>query len=108
MVRAGLVDADGNAVTLHGLRNTCASLLLARGLPLIVVSQHLGHANPNITAEVYAHLVDAAQLEAAGDTFDAIHADGRARRICGRSCGSPRVNREIPMARPFSVHSVHL
>jgi integrase len=44
-------------VTLHGLRHTAASIMLAAGVPLIVVSRQLGHANPNITATVYAHLV---------------------------------------------------
>ncbi len=44
-------------VTPHGLRHLHASLLLDQGLPLPAVSARLGHANPNITARVYAHLV---------------------------------------------------
>jgi len=56
--RAGLVDAlDEPLVTLHGLRHTCASIMLMRGVPLTVVSRRLGHADVNITARVYAHLV---------------------------------------------------
>lgn len=58
-------------VTLHGLRHTSASIMLARGAPLIVVSRQLGHANPNITAQVYAHLINTdRQLEAAAAIFD--------------------------------------
>ena len=58
LARAGLVDAAGMPlVSPHGLRHTTASLMLAAGVPLIVVSRQLGHANPNITAQVYAHLL---------------------------------------------------
>lgn len=57
-------------VTLHGLRHTAASIMLGRGVPLIVVSRQLGHANPNITAQVYAHLVNQdEQLDRAAAVF---------------------------------------
>jgi integrase len=70
MARAGLVDKDGKPlVSLHGLRHTCGSILLARGVPLIVVSRHLGHADPNITARVYAHLLSETQLDEAAEVF---------------------------------------
>ncbi len=73
LVRAGLVDADGTPLTtLHGLRHTCGSILLGRGVPLIVVSRHLGHADPNITARVYAHLLADTQLDQVGDVFGEI------------------------------------
>ncbi len=70
--RVGLVDGDGRPlVTFHGLRHTAASLMLAAGVPQIVVSRQLGHANPNITATVYAHLLDDSQLDDAAAVFDA-------------------------------------
>jgi integrase len=70
--RVGLVDDDGEPlVTLHGLRHTAASIMLAHGVPLIVVSRQLGHAHPNVTAQVYAHLLSDAQLDAAAAAFDA-------------------------------------
>jgi integrase len=63
--RAELVDADGSPlVSFHGLRHTAASVGLARGVPLITVSQQLGHARVDITAKVYAHLLDDSQLDA--------------------------------------------
>jgi integrase len=72
--RAGLVaDGDGRSVPLvtpHGLRHTCASIMLARGVPLIVVSRQLGHANPNITATIYAHLLGDSQLDEAAAAFE--------------------------------------
>ncbi len=39
----------------HGLRHLHASLLLAAGLPVPLVSKRLGHANPGITMAIYAH-----------------------------------------------------
>jgi len=43
-------------VRIHDLRHTCASWLLGKGVPLIVVSQHLGHEDVSVTAKVYGHL----------------------------------------------------
>jgi integrase len=45
-------------VSPHGLRHTAASVGLAHGVPLIAVSQQLGHARVDITAKVHAHLLD--------------------------------------------------
>lgn len=69
--RAGLVgDDEVPLVTPHGLRHTCASVMLAKGVPLIVVSRQLGHANPNITATIYAHLLGDSQLDEAAAAFE--------------------------------------
>jgi integrase len=61
--RAGL-QAPGK-LTLHSLRHGFASLLIANGLNVVYVSRQLGHANPSITLEVYAHLFDRADHAAA-------------------------------------------
>ena len=72
LTRAGLVDGSGKPlVTLHGLRHTCGSILLAHDVPLIVVSRHLGHANPNVTAKVYAHLLGDTELDRVASVFEA-------------------------------------
>ena len=44
------------AVRVHDLRHTCASWLLGAGVPLIVVSRHMGHEDTATTARVYGHL----------------------------------------------------
>jgi integrase len=49
----------------HELRHSAASLLLAQGVPLKVVSEFLGHSGINVTANVYAHLLAPARDEAA-------------------------------------------
>ena len=42
----------------HELRHSGASLMLAQGTPLHVVSEVLGHASITITKDVYGHLVE--------------------------------------------------
>jgi integrase len=43
-------------VTLHGLRHTHVSQLIAAGLDVVTVSRRIGHSNPTVTLNVYAHL----------------------------------------------------
>jgi hypothetical protein len=67
MIRESLVDDHGEPlVTLHGLRHTGASIALAGGVALTVVSRQLGHARVDITAKVYAHMLDDRPLDAFG------------------------------------------
>lgn len=43
-------------VTPHGLRHGTATLLLASGASMRAIAEQLGHANPAMTANVYAHV----------------------------------------------------
>ncbi len=58
-------------ITLHALRHTHATLLLAAGVPLHVVSRRLGHASEAFTAQVYAHVLPQ-QGEQAAAAFAAL------------------------------------
>jgi integrase len=49
----------------HELRHSAASLLLAQGVKLQVVSQVLGHASIRMTADVYGHILDPDREDAA-------------------------------------------
>jgi integrase len=44
-------------VTLHSLRHTHASMLIASGVDILTISRRLGHSSPTITLSVYGHLV---------------------------------------------------
>src|SRR5215469_378939 len=44
-------------VTLHSLRHTHASLLIASGMDILTISRRLGHSSPTITLNVYGHLI---------------------------------------------------
>jgi len=54
---AGLPES----IRFHDLRHGAASLLLARGVPIPVVSELLGHANPSITMSIYSHALPNSQ-----------------------------------------------
>jgi integrase len=55
-------------ITLHGLRDTHASLCAQAGVPIEVVSQRLGHASIGITVERYLHVYGDRDADAA-DAF---------------------------------------
>jgi integrase len=57
--------AEVRPIKFHGLRHTCATLLLQAGQPVHVVSERLGHAKVSMTMEVYAHVLPGMQDEAA-------------------------------------------
>ncbi|MBS1819612.1 MAG: site-specific integrase [Acidobacteria bacterium] len=61
-----LIAAAGvKRITFHGLRHTCATLLLNVGEPIKVVSERLGHTNVMITMNTYAHVMPGMQKAAA-------------------------------------------
>jgi integrase len=47
---------DAPEVTFHALRHTHASALIDAGVDIVTISRRLGHAKPDITLRVYAHL----------------------------------------------------
>jgi integrase len=49
-------EALGRDITPHALRHTAASLLIADGVPLDVVSRMLGHDGSRITKQIYIHI----------------------------------------------------
>lgn len=53
------------AYRLYDLRHTAASVQLAAGVPLEVVSKRLGHKNISVTADIYGHLLPEANQDAA-------------------------------------------
>ena len=59
-------------ITLHALRHTHASQLIAGGKDILTVSRRLGHGSPEITLRVYSHLFsskDKAAAETAEQMF---------------------------------------
>ena len=58
-------------IRLHDLHHTHATLLLADGVPVKVVSERLGHASATITLTVYQHVHPGMGRQAA-DRFAAL------------------------------------
>jgi integrase len=63
---AGLLKAAGlRRVRLHDLRHGAASLRLAAGVDIAVVSKQLGHSTITLTADTYSHLLEGVGRQAA-------------------------------------------
>jgi integrase len=72
-----LVQQSGvRRIRLHDLRHTCASLLLAQGVPPRVVMDVLGHSQLSITMDLYSHVMPSALRDAA-DAMDRALSEGR-------------------------------
>lgn len=52
-------------LTAHGLRHTCATLMLANGVPPKVAAERLGHADATLFTNLYSHVTPTMQREAA-------------------------------------------
>lgn len=64
-------DSGMRYFRLHDLRHFFASLLLAQGVELKVVSELLGHSSIQITGDIYAHVLPQLK-EQALDLLDSI------------------------------------
>lgn len=73
--QAGLRDT----LRLHDLRHAAVSQLIAQGATIVLVSKVAGHASPDMTLRVYAHLFDRELAEAAVkfDPLRDVSVDGR-------------------------------
>lgn len=70
----------------HEFRPTCASLLLANGVPMKQIQVWLGHSNFSTTADIYSHLDMSAQMET-GDV---------ARAFCAKPDRKPSERISVP------------
>ena len=52
-------------IKLHDLRHGAASLGIAAGVPIEIVSKRLGHSSISVTADIYGHLLDGVGHQAA-------------------------------------------
>ncbi len=52
-------------IKFHGLRHTCATLMIQSGEPVNVVQKHLGHSKVEMTLNIYAHVLKAMEQGAA-------------------------------------------
>jgi integrase len=59
-------------LSFHGLRHTHASQLIDAGVDIVTISKRLGHAKPDITLRVYAHLFRKDDSKAAAAINDAL------------------------------------
>ena len=58
-------ELDLPRLTAHGLRHTCATLMLANGVVPKVAAERLGHSDPSLFLNLYSHVTPTMQREAA-------------------------------------------
>jgi integrase len=62
---------EGVDIRLHDARHTCGTLMHLQGVPIVVVSAWLGHADPAFTIRTYVHSQNDA-LNAAATSLQAV------------------------------------
>ena len=63
---AKIIEVAGiRKIKFHGMRPTCATLLLKAGVPVKVVQERLGHKKVEITMNIYQHVLPDMQEDAA-------------------------------------------
>ena len=71
---AKLLTASGvRRIKFHGMRHTCATLLLQAGVPPHVVQKRLGHKRIEMTLSTYAHALPSMQQDAAARLGAILH-----------------------------------
>jgi integrase len=63
--RLAMNELGIKGVTVHSLRHTHASHLIASGMDVLTISRRLGHGSPAITLTVYGHLIEGKDAQAA-------------------------------------------
>ena len=66
-----MMEHDLPAVTVHSLRHTYASLMIAAHVPIVTVAGRLGHAQTSTTTDIYAEFIKSADA-AASDAMDVV------------------------------------
>ena len=66
-------NAGVKPITFHGLRHTSATLALAAGVPVKVVSERLGHSKTSIPLDLYSHVVPSLSQDAAARIGAILH-----------------------------------
>lgn len=56
-LKGAIAEANLKRITLHGLRHSCATLLLSRNVSIVAVGKRLGHKNIKETVDTYGHLL---------------------------------------------------
>ena len=69
-----LTDNGLRKIRFHDLRHSCASLLLANGVPMKQIQEWLGHSDFSTTANIYSHLEYSSKLDSANSISQSLNA----------------------------------
>lgn len=114
---AAFCKMNGFECTLHDLRHTFATFMIAEGADVRTVSAYLGHANASMTLDIYADVDPEAKMQAVkyiegafDDTLSVFQRDVEQRRaeMNGQRAGfdPKRIDNISPESIPFSVEEL--
>ncbi len=79
-------------IRFHDLRHTYASLLIEQGENIKYIQSQLGHASPTVTLNVYAHLMNHVNQEAACRLEDTLFKTTGSKMVANENAQEKRVN----------------
>ena len=113
---AAFCKMNGFECTLHDLRHTFATFMIAEGADVRTVSAYLGHANASMTLDIYADVDPEAKMQAVkyiegafDDTLSVFQRDVEQRRaeIEQQPFSDPsRIGNLAPESIPFSIEEL--
>jgi len=71
-VRQGNVDRKNGRLRFHDLWHSCASVLLAQGVPMKQIQEWLGHSDMRTTANIHSHIDSESKKSSAAAIGDAL------------------------------------
>ena len=95
-IKAGL-----RPIRLHDLRHGQASLMLAAGVPMPIVSKRLGHSTLTITSDTYSHLLEGVGRDAAQRASNLVPRQPRDTHVTPTGQTSPPERPEQPRGPGF-------
>ncbi len=91
-------------IRFHDLRHTYATIALATGVPIHVVSERLGHMNTSVTLNVYSHVMPGMQADAAQSVADYVIGTDETDRGTAVASRLTRNSRHGPWHRQLQEH----
>lgn len=75
-----VIKNDLPHISIHGLRHTCASIMICNGTPITTTAKRLGHSTSATTSRIYAHAIASADAVTANmiQSVLPIHRKGKA------------------------------
>jgi integrase len=88
--------------SIHELRHSCVSLLIAQEVPLEVVAEQLGHASIRVTKDVNGNLMPSSRVKAA-ESMSTVLSEDDVRSSTGATTGLAMIVRRPAILRKFAV-----
>ena len=104
--RALCSDAGVSRIRLHDARHTCVTLMHMQNLPIVVIAEWLGHADPAFTMRTYVHSQNDA-LHLAAETWQRDTGRGLERDFDATHSASAQLNGNFRWSLLSGLNCIH-